>query len=259
MSSYKMAKGALSIAAMLFFTGCSETGAGKNGLLQKIIIEKDKVFYSAYKAIDDKPTLVLTAGGLFFTIDDFDEKVSNWATKHNPVFGSEKAADDWSDNAKSFLVGEAILSTGYVFFDDPDDPKRWREVVAVGGTAGLTYGSTDGMKSLFDRQRPDKSNDRSFPSGHSSTSLAAAEVANRNFCMSKKWPGYINYGIAASVAWGRVEAKKHYPKDVLIGAALGRFVTNFVYEYCELSSDDKTAFEIVPTDSGVMAQLTFHF
>jgi len=244
MNGDKMAKRVLFIVIMLLFTGCCE---------------KNRILDSAFKAINDKPTLALAAGGLFFTIDDFDEKVSNWATKHNPVFGSEKAADDWSDDARCFLFWEAILSTGRVFFDDSNEPKKCKKVDAVGGTAGLTYVLTDGMKSLFDRQRPDKSNDRSLPSGHSSSSFAAAEVANRNFGISGKWPGYVNYGIAASVAWGRVEAKKHYPKDVLIGAALGRFVTNFVYEYCELPRDGKTEFGIVPTDSGVVAQLTFYF
>ncbi len=259
MNSDKIAKRVFFIVGLLLCSGCCQIKMEKGGFCQLLMYEGKRITCSAHKAIkDDYLTLGLTASGLLFTIDDFDEKASNWMTKHNPVMGSEKAADDYSDYARNFLIGEAALIAGVVFFDNPNDQKRWREIAAVETSAGLTYGLTKGFKRLFDRQRPDKSNDRSLPSGHSSASFAAAEIANRNLFMNEKWPRYINYAIAGSVAWGRVEAKKHYPKDVLLGAALGRFLTNFVYEYCELPKD-KFGLEIIPTNEGIAAQLAFYY
>jgi hypothetical protein len=38
------------------------------------------------------------------------------------------------------------------------------------------------------------------------------------------------YSLAVGTAWARVEAKKHFPSDVLAGAALGSFISAFVHD-----------------------------
>ena len=37
------------------------------------------------------------------------------------------------------------------------------------------------------------------------------------------------YGLAGTTAWARIEAEKHFPSDVLAGAALGNFFARFFY------------------------------
>ena len=70
----------------------------------------------------------------------------------------------------------------------------------------------------------------SFPSGHSSSSFAAATVL---FGFSKKW-GVSAFVLAFLIALSRVFLFVHYPTDVLAGVALGilfGLLTLFVYRH----------------------------
>ena len=142
----------------------------------------------------------------------------------------------------------------FTIFQKPGDIKKFgADLGAAVATGGLTFL----LKSAADRERPDISNDNSFPSGHTSISVTSAMIANRyidddNFKI-------LNYYLAGSVGWGRIEAGKHHPSDVLWGAALGLFTTKFVHEFFGYSGDDTKSFLMTPTDDGVMAQLSFAY
>ena len=76
----------------------------------------------------------------------------------------------------------------------------------------------------------------SFPSGHTSAAFSCATLANRNLksidALEDVRPvlEVANTVLAAGVGWARVEAGKHYPSDVLFGAALGHFLTAFIHD-----------------------------
>ena len=73
------------------------------------------------------------------------------------------------------------------------------------------------IKDTVHEWRPDQSDRKSFPSGHTSAAFpAAGSLAAEH--PEQKW---LYLGLAAVVGWSRVELDKHYWRDVAAGAALG--------------------------------------
>ena len=74
------------------------------------------------------------------------------------------------------------------------------------------------LKFTVQRERPDKSNNVSFPSGHSASAFATASVLQRHYGWKVGVPATV---FAAYVATSRVHDNKHYLSDVVFGAAMG--------------------------------------
>jgi membrane-associated phospholipid phosphatase len=81
----------------------------------------------------------------------------------------------------------------------------------------LSAAMTHGLKLSVGRTRPDGTR-YSFPSGHASATFATAAVLQRNLGWKVGVPAY---GLAAYVAGSRLQENRHYPSDVLFGAAVG--------------------------------------
>jgi hypothetical protein len=258
------------IFVSIFFTGCG-TLRNSRGWGQDVTfkVELKGVSRAAYHALFDLQTLIPTAGALVFAINDFDKKVSNWAGDHHPIFGSKDNADKASDYLLIPLYAETCL-TAFVT-PSGDDPKNWAywkmKGIAVEGLAiGATAEVTTLLKEVTNRNRPDRISDKSFPSGHSSGAFANATLSNRNLNVISlpkevRLPVQVgNILLATSVAWARVEAKKHYPSDVLAGAALGHFISAFVHDaFVGLPKDNKFSITIFPLKRGAMAELYVTF
>jgi membrane-associated phospholipid phosphatase len=76
---------------------------------------------------------------------------------------------------------------------------------------------TLGIKTAVRRGRPDGT-EFSFPSGHTSTTFAAATVLQRHFGWKAGAPAY---ALASYVATSRIHDKRHFLSDVTFGAAVG--------------------------------------
>ncbi|MEI8033481.1 MAG: phosphatase PAP2 family protein [Chlorobiaceae bacterium] len=86
----------------------------------------------------------------------------------------------------------------------------------------LTLGVTYGLKFTIPETRPNGGK-HSFPSGHTSTSFAAAEFLRTRYGLDYGIPAYL---AASFVGYSRVEAKEHYTRDVISGAAVGIMSAN---------------------------------
>lgn len=85
----------------------------------------------------------------------------------------------------------------------------------------LTLGTVFVIKNLAHQERPDGSNDKSFPSGHTAQAFAAATFLSEEYKDQFPWMPYAAYGVAGSVGVMRMVNNKHYISDVLFGAGLG--------------------------------------
>lgn len=77
---------------------------------------------------------------------------------------------------------------------------------------------TTGVKYATQRERPDGSNNHSFPSGHASITFATATVIERHLGWRMS---VLGYGVASYVAASRLHDNRHYLSDVVFGAAVG--------------------------------------
>jgi len=93
-----------------------------------------------------------------------------------------------------------------------------RGALQAGMSVGATYAVTTGLKEIFPETRPDGSDNRSFPSGHTAASFAAAASIYERRGAGEGIPAF---AIATFVGVARVKADKHYWHDVAAGAAIG--------------------------------------
>jgi membrane-associated phospholipid phosphatase len=97
----------------------------------------------------------------------------------------------------------------------------------AGGSVAGAQLVTFALKEAFPELRPDGSDRKSFPSGHTSMAFAAASSLYRR---QGKSVGVPALAVAAFVGLARVKADKHHWYDVLagagIGAASGFLITN---------------------------------
>lgn len=125
-----------------------------------------------------------------------------------------------ADNAKNWETFSDIGTYGLVglALAMPAYQSDWQGITQ----AGLSIATASGVglltKSLVNEERPDGSDNNSFPSNHTANAFAAATTLNIRYGWEVGLPAY---GIAALSGLGRVEGNKHYWRDVLAGAALG--------------------------------------
>jgi membrane-associated phospholipid phosphatase len=67
-----------------------------------------------------------------------------------------------------------------------------------------------------------------FPSGHATSTWALASVFAHQY-RDRIYVPIIAYTLAAGVAAARVGARRHFPGDVVAGAAMGWFIGDYVY------------------------------
>lgn len=85
------------------------------------------------------------------------------------------------------------------------------------------------MKRIIVRERPDGSDDLSFPSGHTSVAFATAEFLNQEYGKQYPWISFAGYATAGLTGYLRLYNDQHWLGDVLAGAAIGMGTTRLVY------------------------------
>lgn len=193
----------------------------------------------ATRALRSPAVWAPSAIALLLQIDGLDGRLSDWARRETPVFGSQTRAQDAGDA----LLQASVITYAALFAitPAPQGSGTWLRDKSVRGAAGLATlaanaGVTSVVKYATGRERPDGSDDLSFPSGHASGAATAAALTAGE-ARRLPGPGWVRStlslgsgAIAGGCAWARVEAGRHYPSDALVGWALGTAFGTFTNE-----------------------------
>lgn len=82
--------------------------------------------------------------------------------------------------------------------------------------------------------RPPFSSDKyhtSFPSGHSNTVMTVATAIAELYGKDYPWVPYVAYSVAGLTGITRLYENRHWSSDILVGMALGHFVTQSVFRH----------------------------
>ncbi len=228
----------LTLGCLALVWGCGTMSNGRGwGQDATLCPGWERVGNAALNAAKSPETWVPAAGALVMQIDNWDHRVSGYASRNTPIFGSQNNAKHWSDyllDASEGVYGVTMLST-----PSGEMPEDWLAAkgkgLLVGAAAyGITFGTTQGLEAATHRQRPNNSEYLSFPSSHSSSAAVINTLSSCNLnyiCIpdEARLAGKIGCSLlTVGTGWARIEGKMHYPSDVLVGMALGHFLGSFI-------------------------------
>ena len=117
---------------------------------------------------------------------------------------------------------------------------------------GFGFVSVHALKQANDKLRPDASNPRSFPSGHTFAAFSGASFIHTRYGAKVGIPALVAAGF---VGYSRIDGQKHFLDDVIAGASITllwnwRFVDRF---------DERISIEpmLMPDGYGVMMRASW--
>ena len=93
----------------------------------------------------------------------------------------------------------------------------------------ISVGTSEIMKEAIHVQRPDGSNDQSFPSGHTTNAFMGAEFLHQEYGHRSAWYSAAGYTTATATGLLRMANNRHWLGDVVAGAGIGILSTRFSY------------------------------
>lgn len=116
----------------------------------------------------------------------------------------------------AFQVGAGFATYGLGrSFDNAKTATVGRDIVRA---QILSQVLVQGLKVTIRRERPDKSNNMSFPSGHAASGFATAGVLHKHYGWKVGVPAY---AFGSYVALARMSWNRHHATDVVMGAGFG--------------------------------------
>jgi undecaprenyl-diphosphatase len=126
---------------------------------------------------------------------------------------------------------------------------------------------TFALKEVAGRSRPDETSSPSrfrpfsghdaFPSGHTTAAFALAAALDAE--ARAPWLRAIVYPAAALTAWSRVRDRRHWPSDVVAGAAVGTWCAHRADRFAQRAWPRGLALAVLPHRGGARVAVTGRF
>jgi membrane-associated phospholipid phosphatase len=162
--------------------------------------------------------LVALSGG---PLEDLDRDIARRRNEKRPNFSSK--ADDYL----RYVPFVALYGLDALGIKGKHNLKEKTTLVLVTGV--VAYGSLNILKNISDKERPNHTNSKSFPSGHATVAFTGAEIFNQEYGDLSPWYSIAGYTVASATAVLRVYNNDHWFSDVVAGAGLGILSTKLVY------------------------------
>jgi len=165
----------------------------------------------------------------------------------------QKHFSNFHSNIDGFLAFAPAL-TAYTLqidcYKGKNNTKDMTIIFAISNIAGM--GSVYALKNIIKHERPDNSDNESFPSGHTTFAFIGADMLYQEYGDKSIWFSIGGYTAASAVGLMRILNNKHYLSDVLVGAGIGilssRLSYLFYYKIIKHYPDksNKLSFNLIP-------------
>jgi hypothetical protein len=172
--------------------------------------------------------------------------VNVFMTNHHDAWDTFFAPGKYiGDTPEQVALSIGTYAWGRIF----DEPKVSHFGMDLLQAQIITEMLVEPLKFAVGRERPDGSNNQSFPSGHAAITFATATVIERHLGWRKSILAYL---IASYVAASRLHLDVHYLSDVVFGAAVGTIAGRTVVHH----ASDYWAINPVKVPGGVAILVT---
>jgi len=169
---------------------------------------------------------------------------ADWEIRHMVLANQGSIATETAKTVEPFGNFYGVYLFPVMYVAGLATKEKRMQSVALGGVKSLAISTLiyATSKLIIRRGRPDKSESswdyglpfthKSFtssPSGHSNTIFTVATALALEY-RETKWVPIVAYAIAGLTATSRIYQNRHWASDVVLGSALGHFVTKAVWK-----------------------------
>lgn len=186
-----------------------------------IAVQKPENNFSYKRLI--APTSLISIGAMSFAIPkmkEFDAGVRKEVKDHN-------LHNSTLDNYTQFIP--AVMVYGFNISGLKGKHNLRERTIILATSQLISTAIVIPSKYLIGEERPDKSNNMSFPSGHAAIAFSTAQFMYREYRDSNYWLSLSGYPFAIFTSVYRVINNKHWVTDVVAGAGIGILSTELAY------------------------------
>ena len=181
-----------------------------------------KVYKPNYKKLII-PATFIGFGVASLTTDEF--KNLNNSTKYE--IGEHQPKHIKLDNYTQYLP--AVMVYGYNLMGIKGKHSFKERTIIYGTSQLISTAFVVPLKHFVKEERPDQSNNLSFPSGHTAAAFSSAHFLFREYKDENLWLAISGYPIAVFTGVYRTLNDKHWVGDVVAGAGFGILSTELAY------------------------------
>lgn len=152
-------------------------------------------------------------------------------TRHDFITNHPAIFQHTNSSAKDYAVaGSPLLAAWILKAAGVKSRSTTRRMLTSNAFAlAIAGGLTEGAKHIVKEDRPDLTDNHSFPSGHTTLAYVGAAVLSREFGHVSPWITVGGYGAATATSLLRIKHNAHWLNDVYMGAGIGVVSTNLGY------------------------------